>query len=139
MVPLGTRDSPGASVQGFNNDIIDLVALLGSHTIGDSRCTSFWQLLYNQTGNSIPDRTLDVSYAAALCPRSGGDHNLFFLDPVTPFKFDNQYYKNHRGLLNSDEVLFTDSPATSELVSKQALRAVHGPEANKKEKKTEKK
>ena len=41
------------------------------------------------------------------------------LDDVTPFKMDNQYYKNllvYRGLLSSDEVLFTDSPATAELV-----------------------
>ncbi|PAN30538.1 hypothetical protein PAHAL_5G291400 [Panicum hallii] len=143
MVPLGRRDARGASVQGSNNDIpapnntlptiitkfklqgldiVDLVALLGSHTIGDSRCTSFRQRLYNQTGNGLPDLTLDVSYAAALrprCPRSGGDQNLFFLDPVTPFKFDNQYYKNilaYRGLLASDEVLLTGSPATGDLV-----------------------
>ncbi|RLM91346.1 peroxidase 72-like [Panicum miliaceum] len=143
MVPLGRRDARGASVQGSNNDIpapnntlptiitkfklqgldiVDLVALLGSHTIGDSRCTSFRQRLYNQTGNGLPDLTLDVSYAAALrprCPRSGGDQNLFFLDPVTPFEFDNQYYKNilaYRGLLASDEVLLTGSPATGDLV-----------------------
>jgi len=143
IVPLGRRDSRGASVQGSNNDIpapnntlptiitkfklqgldiVDLVALLGSHTIGDSRCTSFRQRLYNQTGNGLPDFTLDASYAAALrprCPRSGGDQNLFFLDPVTPFKFDNQYYKNilaYRGLLSSDEVLLTGSGATADLV-----------------------
>ncbi|RCV25765.1 hypothetical protein SEVIR_5G194100v4 [Setaria viridis] len=143
IVPLGRRDSRGASVQGSNNDIpapnntlptiitkfklqgldiVDLVALLGSHTIGDSRCTSFRQRLYNQTGNGLPDFTLDASYAAALrprCPRSGGDQNLFFLDPVTPFKFDNQYYKNilaNRGLLASDEVLLTGSSATADLV-----------------------
>ena len=96
--------------------------MAGSHTIGDSRCTSFRQRLYNQTGNGLPDLTLDASYAAALrprCPRSGGDQNLFFLDPVTPFKFDNQYYKNilaYRGLLASDEVLLTGSPATGDLV-----------------------
>ncbi|CAO2179628.1 unnamed protein product [Urochloa humidicola] len=105
IVPLGRRDARGASVQGSNNDIpapnntlptiitkfklqgldiVDLVALLGSHTIGDSRCTSFRQRLYNQTGNGLPDFTLDASYAASLrprCPRSGGDQNLFFLDP----------------------------------------------------------
>ncbi|EMS60222.1 Peroxidase 72 [Triticum urartu] len=143
MVPLGRRDSLGASIQGSNNDIpapnntlptiitkfklqgldiVDLVALLGSHTIGDSRCTSFRQRLYNQTGKGLPDSTLDPAAAAVLrprCPRSGGDQNLFFLDHVTPFKFDNQYYKNllvHQGLLSSDEVLFTGSPATAELV-----------------------
>nr|BAJ98142.1 predicted protein [Hordeum vulgare subsp. vulgare] len=143
IVPLGRRDSLGASIQGSNNDIpapnntlptiitkfklqgldiVDLVALLGSHTIGNSRCTSFRQRLYNQTGKGLPDSTLDPAAAAVLrprCPRSGGDQNLFFLDRVTPFKFDNQYYKNllvYQGLLSSDEVLFTGSPATAELV-----------------------
>ncbi|KAF3323014.1 hypothetical protein FCM35_KLT13003 [Carex littledalei] len=146
-VSLGRRDSLGASVQGSNNDIpapnntfstlltkfkrqgldlLDLVALSGSHTIGDSRCTSFRQRLYNQTGNGQPDLSLDPSYASQLrthCPQSGGDQNLFFLDPVTPFKFDNQYYKNlieHKGLLSSDEVLFTQNNDTMEIVEKFA-------------------
>ena len=105
-VPLGRRDSLGASIQGSNNDIpapnntlptiatkfrrqgldvVDLVALSGAHTIGLSRCTSFRQRLYNQTGNGMADATLEASYAARLrqgCPRSGGDGNLFPLDLV---------------------------------------------------------
>ncbi|XP_020105439.1 peroxidase 72-like [Ananas comosus] len=146
-VPLGRRDSLGASLSGSNNnipapnntlptiitkfklqglDLVDLVALLGSHTIGDARCTSFRQRLYNQTGNGLPDGTLNAAYAAELrarCPRSGGDQNLFFLDPVSPFKFDNQYYKNivaGKGLLNSDQILFTRSAATMALVEQYA-------------------
>ncbi|ONK69858.1 uncharacterized protein A4U43_C05F27500 [Asparagus officinalis] len=146
-VPLGRRDSLGASLSGSNQnipapnntlptiitkfklkglDIVDLVALSGAHTIGDSRCTSFRQRLYNQTGNGLPDPTLDPSYAAELkqrCPKSGGDQNLFVLDCVSPFKFDNFYFKNlidKKGLLSSDEILFTQSPATMELVKKYA-------------------
>ncbi|XP_010550432.1 PREDICTED: peroxidase 72 [Tarenaya hassleriana] len=142
-VPLGRRDSKGASLSGSNNDIpapnntfqtiltkfkrqgldlVDLVALSGSHTIGNSRCTSFRQRLYNQSGNGKPDMTLDQSYAATLrprCPRSGGDQNLFFLDFVTPTKFDNHYFKNlimYKGLLSSDEVLFTKNRESKELV-----------------------
>ncbi|GMH14886.1 hypothetical protein Nepgr_016727 [Nepenthes gracilis] len=142
-VPLGRRDSRSASLSGSNNniptpnstfetllskfnrqglDIVDLVALSGSHTIGDARCTSFRQRLYNQTGNGKPDYRLDPSFAALLrprCPRSGGDQNLFFLDCATPFWFDNSYYRNllaSRGLLNSDQVLFTDSAPSVELV-----------------------
>lgn len=94
----------------------------GSHTIGLSRCTSFRQRLYNQTGNGLADVTLDPSYAAQLrggCPRSGGDNNLFPLDLATPTRFDNLYFRNivaGRGLLNSDQVLFTRSPATMQLV-----------------------
>ncbi|KAG9449763.1 hypothetical protein H6P81_009728 [Aristolochia fimbriata] len=142
-VPLGRRDSRGASLSGSNNNIpapnntlptiitkfklaglnlVDLVALSGSHTIGFSRCTSFRQRLYNQSGNGAPDLTLDQSYAAQLrpnCPRSGGDQNLFPLDFVTPAKFDNLYFKNliaYKGLLSSDQVLFTKSEQTMQLV-----------------------
>lgn len=57
------------------------------------------------------------------CPRSGGDQNLFFLDFVSPTKFDNSYFKNilaSKGLLNSDQVLSTKSEASMELVKKYA-------------------
>ncbi|KAJ3670883.1 hypothetical protein LUZ60_008309 [Juncus effusus] len=143
VVPLGRRDSLGASIQGSNNDIpapnntlptiitkfhlqgldiVDLVALSGGHTIGDTRCTSFRQRLYNQTGNGVPDFSLNPAYAAGLrtrCPSSGGDQNLFYLDLNTPFKFDNQYFKNllvHNGILSSDEILLTQSFETMQLV-----------------------
>ncbi|KAJ4810237.1 Peroxidase [Rhynchospora pubera] len=142
-VPLGRRDSLGASISGSNHnipapndtlptiitkfklqhlDLVDLVALSGSHTIGLSRCTSFRQRLYNQTGNGLADSTLEESFAAQLrggCPRSGGDNNLFPLDRVSPTKFDNLYYKNifyGKGLLSSDQILFTKSPDTMALV-----------------------
>ncbi|KAF9619216.1 hypothetical protein IFM89_005770 [Coptis chinensis] len=147
-VPLGRRDSRGASLSGSNNNIpapnntfqtiltkfklqglniVDLVALSGSHTIGNARCTSFRQRLYNQSGNGQPDYSLDQSYATQLrtrCPRSGGDQNLFVLDFVTPTKFDNFYYKNilaSKGLLSSDQVLLTKSEASMELVKKYAM------------------
>jgi peroxidase len=146
-VPLGRRDSLGASIQGSNNgipapnntlptiitkfkrlglNVVDVVALSGGHTIGLSRCTSFRQRLYNQSGNGLADNTLDVSYAAQLrqgCPRSGGDNNLFPLDVVTSTKFDNYYFKNilaGRGLLSSDEVLLTKSAETAALVKAYA-------------------
>jgi len=132
-VLLGRRDSKSASLSGSNNNIpapnstlqtlttkfklqgldeVDLVALSGSHTIGQSRCTSFRQRLYNQSGNGQPDSTLDKSYYTRLksvCPKSGGDNNLSPLDFVSPTKFDNYYFKNlmsGHGLLNTDEELF---------------------------------
>uniref|UniRef100_A0A2P2P1E8 Peroxidase n=1 Tax=Rhizophora mucronata TaxID=61149 RepID=A0A2P2P1E8_RHIMU len=147
-VPLGRRDSRDASLSGSNYNIpapnntfqtiltkfklkglnlVDLVALSGSHTIGNARCTVFRQRLYNQSGNGQPDVTLDQSYAAMLrrrCPRSGGDQTLFFLDPHSPTKFDNSYYKNlvaSKGLLNSDEVLFTKNQASMNLVKQYAV------------------
>lgn len=146
-VSLGRRDSRSASLSGSNNNIpapnntfqtiltkfklqglnvVDLVALSGSHTIGNARCTSFRQRLYNQSGNGKPDYSLQQSLAAQLrnrCPRSGGDQNLFFLDFASPKKFDNSYFKNilaSKGLLNSDQVLLTKNEASMELVKKYA-------------------
>ncbi|CAM0904656.1 unnamed protein product [Alopecurus aequalis] len=147
-VPLGRRDSLTASLSGSNNlipapndtlptiaakfrnqglDIVDLVALSGAHTIGDSRCVSFRQRLYSQNNDGRPDPTLNPAYATKLrqrCPKSGGDQILFALDPVTQFRFDNQYYRNilaMNGLLNSDEVLLTQSHETMELVKSYAV------------------
>ncbi|KAH9617601.1 hypothetical protein KSS87_011111 [Heliosperma pusillum] len=84
------------------------------------------QRLYNQNGNGKPDLTLNPAYASELrtrCPPSGGDQNLFVLDISSPFKFDNGYYKNilaYNGLLNSDEVLLTQSHASMQLVKQYA-------------------
>ncbi|KAG6773896.1 hypothetical protein POTOM_021237 [Populus tomentosa] len=82
IMALSARDSTVLfKLQGLN--VVDLVALSGSHTIGNARCTSFRQRLYNQSGNGKPDYSLQQSFAAQLrnrCPRSGGDQNLFFLD-----------------------------------------------------------
>lgn len=96
--------------------------LSGSHTIGMSRCANFRQRLYNQRGNGLLDETLDKDYASFLktgCPKSGGDENLFLLDFASPARFDNFYFKNlmnGNGLLSSDEILFTKSVFTMELV-----------------------
>ncbi|XP_057766191.1 peroxidase 72 [Salvia miltiorrhiza] len=147
VVPLGRRDSKGASLSGSNHNIpapnntfqtiltkfklqglniVDLVALSGSHTIGKARCTSFRQRLYNQTGNAKPDSSLEQSYAAQLrtrCPQSGGDQNLFPLDFVSPTSFDNAYFKNllsFKGLLSSDQVLVTKNQESLELVKRYA-------------------
>ncbi|XP_021718075.1 peroxidase 72-like [Chenopodium quinoa] len=147
QVPLGRRDARGASLSGSNNDIpapnntfntiltkfkrqgldlVDLVTLSGAHTIGNARCVSFRQRLYNLNGNGKPDFTLDRAYAYELrnqCPQSGGDQNLFFLDYATPFNFDNSYYKNilaYKGLLNSDQVLLTKNQESMQLVKQYA-------------------
>ncbi|XP_048139352.1 peroxidase 49-like [Rhodamnia argentea] len=146
-VPLGRKDSRSTSLtlsnldipapndkfpillNKFNRkglDVIDLVALLGSHTIGNARCSSFRQRLYSQSGDDQLDSMLDQSYASqihATCPRLAGDQNLFFLDNVTPTTFDDSFFKNllaYKGLLSSDQVLFTSNEESIELVKKYA-------------------
>ncbi|EAY94135.1 hypothetical protein OsI_15908 [Oryza sativa Indica Group] len=88
---------------------------------------NFRQRLYGQlNSDGKPDFTLNPAYAAELrerCPSSGGDQNLFALDPASQFRFDNQYYRNilaMNGLLSSDEVLLTKSRETMELVHRYA-------------------
>ncbi|GMY08348.1 peroxidase P7-like [Fagus crenata] len=134
-VKLGRRDARTASQAAANNGIppptsnlnqlisrfnnlglstTDLVALSGSHTIGQARCTSFRPRIYNETN-------IDTSFAQTRrsnCPRASGsgDNNLAPLDVQTPTKFENNYYKNllqNKGLLHSDQQLFNGGSTDS--------------------------
>ncbi|OAY71941.1 Cationic peroxidase 1, partial [Ananas comosus] len=92
----------------------DMVALSGAHTIGQARCVSFRDRIYNDTNI---DPTC-VTVLKAKCPQSGGDDNLAPLDAVTPTIFDNFYYKNllnKKGLLHSDQQLFNGGSTDSQV------------------------
>ncbi|XVF41172.1 hypothetical protein PTKIN_Ptkin01aG0258500 [Pterospermum kingtungense] len=134
-VKLGRRDARTASQAAANNSIPpptsnlnrlisrfnalglstrDLVALSGSHTIGQARCTSFRTRIYNE---SNIDRTF-AQTRQRNCPRASGsgDNNLAPLDIQTPTYFDNNYFKNlinRRGLLHSDQQLFNGGSTDS--------------------------
>ncbi|XP_050385880.1 peroxidase P7-like [Argentina anserina] len=137
-VKLGRRDARTASQAAANNSIPpptsnlnqlisrfnalglstnDMVALSGSHTIGQARCTNFRARLYNETN-------LESSLAQTRqsnCPRTtgSGDNNLAPLDLQSPTAFDNNYYKNlikNRGLLHSDQQLFLNGGSTDSIV-----------------------
>lgn len=94
--------------------LADLVALSGAHTIGFSHCSQFSRRIYRFRSRSRIDPTLDLGYAKQLtkmCPTNVDPRVAVSLDPTTPWIFDNQYFKNLRqgkGLLTSDQVLFTD-------------------------------
>ncbi|XP_019177407.1 PREDICTED: peroxidase 17-like [Ipomoea nil] len=97
---------------GLNLSVKDLVALSGSHSIGQGRCFSIVFRLYNQSGTGRPDPAIEPNFREKLdklCPL-GGDGNVTGDLDATPQVFDNQYFKdlvNGRGFLNSDESLFT--------------------------------
>ncbi|KAK7820563.1 peroxidase 72 [Quercus suber] len=100
-VLLGRRDSRSASLSGSNNNIP----------------------APNNTFQTILTKFKRQGLLKTRCPRSGGDQNLFFLDYVSPTKFDNYYYKNilaSKGLLNSDQVLLTKNEGSRELVKQYA-------------------
>ncbi|KAJ0096749.1 hypothetical protein Patl1_28233 [Pistacia atlantica] len=104
----------------FNLSVKDLVALSGSHSIGQGRCFSIMFRLYNQSGSGKPDPTIEPKFREKLdrlCPL-GGDENVTVDLDATPQIFDNQYFKDlaaGRGFLNSDETLYTN-PETREYV-----------------------
>ncbi|KAJ8753914.1 hypothetical protein K2173_000168 [Erythroxylum novogranatense] len=134
-VQLGRRDSTSASFSAVVNNIPaptlnlsglitsfsnkgltanEMVALSGSHTIGQARCTSFRTRIYNETN-------ILSTFAAtrrANCPFSGGDNNLAPLDATSPTTFDNAYFTNlinQRGLLHSDQQLFSGGSTNSQV------------------------
>ncbi|XP_073151687.1 cationic peroxidase 1-like [Henckelia pumila] len=134
-VALGRRDSTTASLSAANSQIPgpalnlnalissfsnkgftarELVALSGSHTIGQARCSTFRNRLYNEAN-------INTSFAAALrpnCPSSGGDSNLSPLDTVSPAVFNNDYFKNLlslKGLLHSDQQLFNNGSTDAQV------------------------
>ncbi|KAL3753476.1 hypothetical protein ACJRO7_000821 [Eucalyptus globulus] len=126
-VNLGRRDSTTASQSAANISIPpptlnlsglistfsnkgftakEMVALLGSHTIGQARCLTFREHLYNENN-------IDATFATSLkanCPSSGGDSKLFPFDTTSPTSFDNAFFKNlqtHKVFLHSDQQLFS--------------------------------
>ncbi|XP_076937223.1 basic peroxidase-like [Bidens hawaiensis] len=133
-VRLGRRDSPNFSstttdlpranmdltqlIDNFGRKNLsprDMVALSGSHTIGQARCVTFRARIYNNASD------IDATFASNLrsnCPADSpnGNGNLEPLDLVTPNSFDNNYYRNlrdRRGLLASDQVLFSGDSTDS--------------------------
>ncbi|XP_022734177.1 lignin-forming anionic peroxidase-like [Durio zibethinus] len=95
----------------------DMVALSGSHTIGQAQCVTFRNRIYSNASD------IDAGFVSTRrrrCPASVGndDGNLAALDLVTPNSFDNNYFKNlmqKKGLLESDQVLF--SGGSTDIVS----------------------
>ncbi|KAF8042217.1 hypothetical protein BT93_A0745 [Corymbia citriodora subsp. variegata] len=126
-VSLGRRDSTTASPSAANSSIPpptlslsglisafsnkgftakEMVALLGSHTIGHARCTAFRAQLYDE--NNI--NAMLATSLKANCPSSGGDNNLSPLDVTSPTSFDNAFFKNlqtQKVFLHSDQQLFS--------------------------------
>ncbi|XP_057435357.1 cationic peroxidase 1-like [Lotus japonicus] len=134
-VQLGRRDSTDASLSLANSDLPafslnlsdlitafsnkgftakEMVALSGSHTIGQAGCITFRTRIYNETN-------IDSTFATSLqanCPSTGGDTNLSPIDTTSQNSFDNAYYKNlqsQKGLFHSDQELFNGGSTDSDV------------------------
>lgn len=96
-------DKLNAFFSGLGLSQTDMIALSGGHTLGAADCTFF----QSRIGR---DPSMDSGFAAQLRTTCAGQSSAF-LDGATPGGFDNSYYKNlqaGRGLLGSDQVLYTD-------------------------------
>ncbi|KAL4614751.1 hypothetical protein ACB092_07G075800 [Castanea dentata] len=142
LVPTGRRDgrvslaSDTSNLPGFTDSIDvqkqkfsdkglnaqDLVTLVGGHTIGTSACQFFMYRLYNftTTGNGA-DPSINPSFLPqlqALCPQNGDVTRRVGLDTGSETRFDASFFsnlKNGRGVLESDQKLWTDA-STNTLV-----------------------
>lgn len=96
----------------------DMVTLSGAHSIGVSRCSSFDDRLVSNT-SKLP---MDPQFARDLKKKCNGNDPTVPLDVLTPNRLDNNYYinlKNHRGVLTSDQTLYS-SGLTKNMVSYNA-------------------
>ncbi|XP_065868508.1 peroxidase N1-like [Euphorbia lathyris] len=98
--------------KGLN--VRDLVALVGGHTIGTTSCQLFSYRLYNTT-TSVSDPTIDPTFLPqlrTLCPQNGDGKKRVSLDTGSENRFDSSFFnnlKNGRGILESDQKLWTDA------------------------------
>lgn len=96
-----------------------MIALSGAHTVGFSHCNRF----SNRINSKPVDPTMDPNYAKQLretCTPTSNPGQAVNLDPVTSMTFDNVYFQNlvaGKGLLTSDQVLFTDQSSRPTVVS----------------------
>lgn len=86
---------------------------VGGHTIGQARCITFSNRL------SPPDSTMETSMMSDLqtsCPSNSDGNNTVALDRNSIDAFDNHYFQNllnAKGLLSSDQILFSSDEATT--------------------------
>ncbi|XP_073150851.1 peroxidase 59-like [Henckelia pumila] len=117
--PFESLDRIIAKFADFGLNLTDVVALSGGHTIGLSRCALFSHRISNFSGTGAPDSTLDsrvIPRLQAACPADSDGNNTFPLDVNSRDSFDGHYFENlvkGRGILQSDQILFSSESATS--------------------------
>ncbi|KAG0492748.1 hypothetical protein HPP92_005886 [Vanilla planifolia] len=132
--PFDSVDQIIAKFNAVGLNTTDVVSLSGGHTIGRARCATFSNRLFNFSGTGADDPTLDQSLAAQLrqvCPASGGDGNATTaLDPNSTDVFDNHYFvnlKRNRGVLSSDQALYSSDAGQAETKALVESFAASGP------------
>ncbi|KAL7173934.1 hypothetical protein ACSBR2_033237 [Camellia fascicularis] len=111
------------SINVFANkglDVIDMVYLLGGHTVGVAHCSLFEDRLYNFQNGGKPDPTMNpvlLEMLKSRCLQNETVDNTADLDenPVSAYVVDNSYYQQillGRGILQIDQELALDPRTT---------------------------
>ncbi|XP_050236269.1 peroxidase N1-like [Mercurialis annua] len=150
-VPTGRRDgrvslaSEASTLPGFTESVDsqkqkfaalglnaqDLVVLVGGHTIGTTACQFFSYRLYNTSAN-VADPSINASFLPqlqALCPQNGDGTRRIALDTDSANRFDNNFFanlRNGRGILESDQKLWTDASTRSIVQRFLGIRGLAG-------------
>ncbi|XP_057861573.1 peroxidase 56 isoform X2 [Cryptomeria japonica] len=123
-----SRSDAQALINSFASNrlsIRDLVTLSGAHTFGKTHCSFVGRRLYDFTNNGGIDPTLNTTYAMSLkkqCTAPVNPNTIVLLDPSTPNRFDNIYFKEllqNQGIFSSDSALVLD-PRTKVFVTEYA-------------------
>lgn len=86
----------------------------GAHTIGVTHCDKFVRRIYTFKQRLAWNPPMNLDFLRSLrrvCPINYSPTAFAMLDVTTPKVFDNAYFNNlryNKGLLASDQVLFTD-------------------------------
>jgi len=119
------NDSATQSTSAFASkglSVLDLVTLLGAHTVGITHCSFFNDRLYNFLGTGKADPTMDpalVTKLKTICPDPASGSSAdppINLDQGTPAVFDDSFFKQiaaRRGILQIDQQLFEDATTTN--------------------------
>ncbi|WCJ32421.1 Peroxidase superfamily protein [Euphorbia peplus] len=100
-------------------NITDVVSLSGGHTIGQAKCGTFNNRLFDFNTTGVPDPTVEstlLSNLQSFCPSNGDTTRTTALDQNSTDLFDNHYFDNllnNKGLLGSDQILFSSPEAIS--------------------------
>lgn len=103
----------------------------GGHTIGTTQCQFFNYRLFNFTNNG-PDPSMDPAFVTqmqALCPQNGDGSRRVALDTGSAGRFDTMFFsnlRNGRGVLESDQKLWTDASTRTFVQRFLGLRGVLG-------------
>ncbi|XP_010527193.1 PREDICTED: peroxidase 69-like [Tarenaya hassleriana] len=106
-----------------NLNTVDLVTLVGGHTLGTAGCGVVRNRFFNFNNTGSPDPSINprfVPQIQAQCPLNGDATRRVALDTGSEGRFDTSFFTNvrsGRGVLQSDQVLWSD-PETRAVIER---------------------